>query len=1208
MAFDIIYNKYLPNDQVSIAVLFYQNKSDDIKRSFIESYCNDLLNITEIDQLAKLFNSVNYINAICIDDYDISHCKNSSFPNKVTNRKLLYNHEGKVVFGEEDEFSYGKDYIFRFYFLEYQIYDSIIKNDIKIINPNGRFYILCKNEFNSFIKESGISPDEVESFTYKQVFNDVIEGSVTNAGYSTIDQFIKFFLKNGKILFLGANENFHNSDTIYRNILDQKPLDFEEDIDSIVRYSVIAAQHNLYKDSSLWSEHILYKIPDGITVIDRDLNILYINEQRRFRHKNNILGKKCNEVFKGDNKHCSNCEYINLNKHKKYKVVTGYRKELTISDKCLNRYWIIENTTIAHLKSYTKHLGIVDVKDINFRREILQLSKNILRFDSYKNLFEAIEITFIQKLHFSNIRLYLNFGDTNLAIAQSDQCLSYNSPRLVLVHSNNSYQKNHIGLRVFYEDLTENSYIDRMNQNKDSYISQLQFFINGKTSIQKELTLTDIKVGTRVFQIFKDLQLPEKWLEIPLWDGDKLIGLIGVDFGSNLDKWSLVSNDIRDQLFNGAYFLSLAISNMLTNKISIQYKKLINLFRNIEVTDEKERKVCKYIEDCLIEIEESYSNNCVVLFYKNLESRIYKLSALSNYKYSPTYIDDSIYNLESNSDFIVLSDTVGKHILKVEKYKNAEDIKKLSSKFRNINSICDVYMAFGKRKYGIIRVILFGDVIIPLSYNIYTLLKLISKQVSEVFHEISIFEERKYFNKILQATTKIEINSETSISDYINRTFSNITAKKIFEGIVITVYMIVGDKLKLIGIHGITPNGDPLTDLYYQLPSEKLESNSQKINWLKTNRIGFTPTLLYTENEYYIFDSRKELNEELKKYYSTENISTKFDSFFPMLKNYNSEFIRKIRHNGNVIGLIRFQDKKESVFADNSEFQQFTYVYCTQIGHGMTFLKEIERLKDYEESLLHELKTAVVSSRDRISVLENIMGINIDEYFENQALIRQNDKDGITVFKSSMLPTLRVLRNENVFLDFMVKTPNIESIDWESLRNENFKTYNLRSIIIKVINYLRHLTDGNNMNISKDDDIRVIKFINSVENYKINGHNLYLENAFFNVIYNAYKYTFKEPREDPYFIEIKSDVIRLKSGKIFRVVVTNYGKTIEKHEVPKVFDKKIRGSNSKGIEGLGLGLYFAKLIFKAHDAKIRIVPFFEQNKTEVQIDFIKTET
>ena len=90
-----------------------------------------------------------------------------------------------------------------------------------------------------------------------------------------------------------------------------------------------------------------------------------------------------------------------------------------------------------------------------------------------------------------------------------------------------------------------------------------------------------------------------------------------------------------------------------------------------------------------------------------------------------------------------------------------------------------------------------------------------------------------------------------------------------------------------------------------------------------------------------------------------------------------------------------------------------------------------------------------------------------------------------------------------------------------------------------------------------------------------------------NLISNAIKYGDKKP------IEIK---VR-GSNLLVMLSVTDKGIGIPRDQTEKIFSLFERGSNGNKMKGLGVGLYIASQIIKAHNGKIKVKSSTNQGST-----------
>jgi len=66
--------------------------------------------------------------------------------------------------------------------------------------------------------------------------------------------------------------------------------------------------------------------------------------------------------------------------------------------------------------------------------------------------------------------------------------------------------------------------------------------------------------------------------------------------------------------------------------------------------------------------------------------------------------------------------------------------------------------------------------------------------------------------------------------------------------------------------------------------------------------------------------------------------------------------------------------------------------------------------------------------------------------------------------------------------------------------------------------------------------------------------------------------------------------------EMFELSVANHGEPIPSHLLDKVFEPFNRGSRVPGQQGLGLGLYIASQIARAHDGTLSVVSTNEETR------------
>ncbi|MBI2418449.1 MAG: hypothetical protein HYV28_11235, partial [Ignavibacteriales bacterium] len=254
-----------PQTVVEIPVLLHSKTA--IKKTPLFDFLQ-FRTIDSIQELQLFFYKYLYYNVIEIDlvkrdtlNKTVAYLKNTF--------DLTISKDNSVYKG-----NYDKDVLFNTFILDlYYIDDDLFRNichEIFIFNVNGDFQIFSKQETKDYVrnlkKELGI--EKARQLIKNQIYRKKYKSDDSDC--NNLSSFLNFFLKNGKILFWSKKENFKRHETIYKNLEDKRPISIRIDIEAIIRYSVIAFNSNLYKKSSVWSEHLLLKMAGGVSVVNED--------------------------------------------------------------------------------------------------------------------------------------------------------------------------------------------------------------------------------------------------------------------------------------------------------------------------------------------------------------------------------------------------------------------------------------------------------------------------------------------------------------------------------------------------------------------------------------------------------------------------------------------------------------------------------------------------------------------------------------------------------------------------------------------------------------------------------------------------------------------------------------------------------------------------------------------------------------------------
>jgi two-component system, OmpR family, phosphate regulon sensor histidine kinase PhoR len=224
------------------------------------------------------------------------------------------------------------------------------------------------------------------------------------------------------------------------------------------------------------------------------------------------------------------------------------------------------------------------------------------------------------------------------------------------------------------------------------------------------------------------------------------------------------------------------------------------------------------------------------------------------------------------------------------------------------------------------------------------------------------------------------------------------------------------------------------------------------------------------------------------------------------------------------------------------------FVYAIFVILQQKRLSELQR--DFINNMTHEFKTPISS----ISISADIIG--------DPAIV--DDPQRLGKYAS-------FIRQENQRLNLLVeKVLQIARIEKGGihLKKESIDLNVLISTIAE--NFRAGLKSGRNIEVITDEKITTI-----------NADVLHLTNIFHNLLDNAVKYA-----GDDALIRIKTE----KGPNCIRIIFSDNGAGIDPKYRKRVFHKffRVPSGNVHDVRGFGLGLFYVKLICRAHRWKIRL--------------------
>lgn len=221
------------------------------------------------------------------------------------------------------------------------------------------------------------------------------------------------------------------------------------------------------------------------------------------------------------------------------------------------------------------------------------------------------------------------------------------------------------------------------------------------------------------------------------------------------------------------------------------------------------------------------------------------------------------------------------------------------------------------------------------------------------------------------------------------------------------------------------------------------------------------------------------------------------------------------------------------------------------VFHDITELKNLEQTrKDFVANVSHELKTPVTSIKGFTETL----------------------LDGAKDDPQSLEAFLKIILVESERLQTLIE----ELLELSRIEQHQFK------LDIKEVNLVNLLQDIITMLQKKAEDKGIeLQFHPDMENVVIEGDLFRLKQVFINVINNAIMYT-------PINGSITVDT-ELKDNKVL-VHVSDTGIGIEKHEIPRIFERfyRVDKARSRNSGGTGLGLAIVKHLIEAHKGTISV--------------------
>ena len=256
-----------------------------------------------------------------------------------------------------------------------------------------------------------------------------------------------------------------------------------------------------------------------------------------------------------------------------------------------------------------------------------------------------------------------------------------------------------------------------------------------------------------------------------------------------------------------------------------------------------------------------------------------------------------------------------------------------------------------------------------------------------------------------------------------------------------------------------------------------------------------------------------------------------------------------ISNSGKAIGGLIFGHPDKGVF--KKEHEIMVRNIAAQAAIALDNSQLFERVKSLSEKkdefialASHELKTPLTTIKGYLQFLEN----KIDEPRSKQFLIKTLDQ--ANKLNSLIDDLLNMSRIEAGKLEF-----NYERFDIREMLLDMSETFNYSASTHKLIPDF-----GDKPVFVKADRQRIEQVLN-------------------NLLNNAEKYS---PKADKIYLKLESDQHKA------RIIVRDEGLGLTPEQQQKVFSRFYRAESTKGINGLGLGLYLTKQIIDSHKGELDV--------------------
>jgi signal transduction histidine kinase len=318
------------------------------------------------------------------------------------------------------------------------------------------------------------------------------------------------------------------------------------------------------------------------------------------------------------------------------------------------------------------------------------------------------------------------------------------------------------------------------------------------------------------------------------------------------------------------------------------------------------------------------------------------------------------------------------------------------------------------------------------------------------------------------------------------------------------------------------------------------------------------------------------------------------------LKKLHTAVVLPLFVKDELIGLFLLGDKKSGDMFSQEDIKTLDTI-ASQTAIALQNARSYEKMKDFSKTLqeevdrqtkelreaYEELKKLDKAKSEFISLASHQLRTPVSVIRGVASMMKEGDLEKIPPErKEKLIEGLceKSLKLENI-IDDILNATEMTSAKFK-VKKKRAEKMDLAETIKKIVEDFKQAAEKKN--------IKLIFENKTEEEIKAYVQKNYFQEAISNLIDNAVKYTPNEKARK------KMDNLKQEQGKV-KVTITkkqNYviisvkdnGIGIPKEELPKLFEKFVRGSNARDMytDGSGLGLFIVKEIIEGHRGKVEI--------------------